>query len=65
MNPSQKAARRGQLLIKALMNLVSAYRCMRSRKESFLGSGAMAVTVFMAVLLSLLKVRATFALGKP
>lgn len=59
MNPSQKAARRGQLLIKALMNLVSAYICTRSRRL-ILDLGATAVC--MTVLLSLLKARATSAL---
>ena len=62
MNPSQKAARNGQWLIRATASFERAYKCTRSRNESFLGSGAMAVTVGMTALLSLLKARATFAL---
>lgn len=63
MNPSQKAARNGQWLIRATASFERAYKCTRSRNESFLGSGAMAVTVGMTALLSLLKARATFALN--
>lgn len=65
VKPSQNAARRGQLFIKALMNFLSAYRCTRSRKESLLrGSGVTEVMVGMIAFLSLLKARATSALGQ-